>query len=590
MASLEPLRPSTRGGVDARAGLFFAASAVVLTWPLLASPGASISIRDDYFQNLWNAWWMRTALFDLHVSPWWTDHLFHPTGVSLARHTLTPLNALLIGLVSRIASPATAYNGVLWMHFWLSSWAAYELARDQTGSRSGSVLAGIVYAYAPIHYFYLPQINVATFEFLPLAILFLHRSWRDGGRHNAVGSVVCVALQAASGSYLLVYAALFALGLAAFGRHFGPAPTAPSTRRLLAVGAACGVAVAIVAWPLLSSAMGAWLSGEVGASEIRRPRGNDLLGFNWGIGSSPIVSWPSVFGYSTLLLVATGVRGLRRQKGWILAGACFWILSLGSELHIAGTSTGTPLPYAALKEVPVVGMLRMSNRFLVAVQLALAVLCAAAWKDVAGRWRDPRRRAAAGIAAGALIALELTCAPLRTFRLECAGYYSTLAGNPEVETLVEIPVHLAPNYLAARYNLCQTLHGKKIPQGYVTVLAIDERLAREARAWNRASRSAIEGNATAFRNRVQQASIDRVVLNKRFPRRRRRERELHQLLWQPFFFLRHYLIGERQLGYVHDVPLSEKRLARAVSSLTTVFGAPIFEDDSVVVFAGESTR
>ena len=68
-------------------------------------------------------------------------------------------------------------------------------------------------------------------------------------------------------------------------------------------------------------------------SEVRRPRGNDLLGFNWMIEASPIASWPSMFGYSTLLLVAAGFRGLRDQKGWIGAAALFWVLSLGSELH-----------------------------------------------------------------------------------------------------------------------------------------------------------------------------------------------------------------------------------------------------------------
>lgn len=578
-------QPSNRRAFDPRAGLFFAAAAIALSWPLVASPGASISVRDDYFQNLWNAWWLGTALFDLGVSPWWTDHLFYPTGISLARHTLSPVNALLIHAGSWIVSPATAYNSVLWLHFWLSGWAAYELARDQTGSRSGAVLAGIVYAYAPVHYFYMPQINVATFEFLPLAVLFLHRTWRDGGRHNAVGAVVCVALQAASGSYLLVYAMLFAVGILAFGRHFGPAPTAASTRRLLAVGAACGAAVALVSWPLLSSAIGAWLGGETVVSDVRRPRGNDLLGFNWMIEASPIVSWPSVFGYSTLLLLAAGIRGLREQKGWIAAAVLFWVLSLGSELQIAGEKTGIPLPYSALKEVPVIGMLRMSNRFQIGTQLALAVLCAAAWKDLSRRLGTPRRQGAVAAATGALIALELTCVPLRMFQPRCSGYFSTLANDPETTTLVELPAHVAPSYLDGRYNFCQTVHGKKIPQGYTTVLAVSPGHTRESRAWAQASRSAIAGDAMALREQVHLLGIDRVVLNKQFPRKRPRDRKPKQLLWQPFFLLRHFLIGERQQGYVHDVPLPRARLAGAVSSLTSAFGDPVFQDDHVVVFA-----
>jgi hypothetical protein len=590
MANVAKPDPIERRGFDARAGLLFAVAAVLLTWPLIVSPGESISIRDDYFQNLWNAWWLGTALFDLGVSPWWTDHLFHPTGVSLAHHTLSPVNALLIHAGSWLVSPATAYNGVLWLHFWLAGWAAYELARDQTGSRSGAALAGIVYAYAPVHFFYMPQINVATFEFLPLAILFLHRTWRDGGRGNAVGAVVCVALQAASGSYLLVYAILFALLILAFGRHFGPAPTAPSRRRLLAVGALCGVAVAIIAWPLLSTTITARLAGEAVVGDVLRPRGNDLLGFNWMIETSPIVSWPGVFGYSTLLLVAAGFRGLRHQKGWVGAAALFWVLSLGSELHVAGAQTGVPLPFAALTEVPVIGMLRMSNRFQIATQLALAVLCAAAWRDLAGRLRTPRHRVVAATATGAAIALELACVPLQMFQPECSGYYSTLAETHEVEALIELPVHVAPSFLDGRYNFCQTLHGKKIPQGYTTVLAVTPAHTRESRAWFRASRDAIAGNATALRERSQSQGIDRVVLNKRFPLRRPRSEEPPRVLWQPFFLLRHFLIGERQRGYVQDVPLPEPRLAEAIASLSNSFGEPVFEDNHVVVFATPDSR
>ena len=195
---------------------------------------------------------------------------------------------------------------------------------------------------------------------------------------------------------------------------------------------------------------------------------------------------------------------------------------------------------------------------------------------------------AVATATGAVIALELACVPLQTFQPRCSRYFSTLAETPEVETLVELPVHVAPSFLDGRYSFCQTVHGKKIPQGYTTILAMGPVHTRESRAWFRASREAIAGDATALRDRVQSVGIDRVVLNKRFPRKRPRDREPKQLLWQPFFFLRHFLIGERQQGYVHDVSPPRARLAGAVSSLTAAFGDPVFEDDLVVVFAGLS--
>ena len=47
---------------DVRAGLFFAAVALALTWPLAFSPGAAVSVRDDDYPNLWNAWRLGRAL------------------------------------------------------------------------------------------------------------------------------------------------------------------------------------------------------------------------------------------------------------------------------------------------------------------------------------------------------------------------------------------------------------------------------------------------------------------------------------------------------------------------------------------------
>src|SRR5215467_2632259 len=67
------------------------ASAVVLTHPLLVHPATTV-LDDgtlDCFQFVWNFWWLRTALLELHVNPFFTRWLFHPEGVSLLFHTFS---------------------------------------------------------------------------------------------------------------------------------------------------------------------------------------------------------------------------------------------------------------------------------------------------------------------------------------------------------------------------------------------------------------------------------------------------------------------------------------------------------------------
>jgi hypothetical protein len=569
---------------SARSGLFFAAAALLLTWPLAVSPGDAISVRDDYWSNLWNAWWVRRALFELQVSPYWTDQLFYPSGVSLGHHTLSPLNAVAGALASFVVSPATAYNLLLWVHFWLSGWAACALARYETGNDVGATIAGLVYAFCPIHYFYLPQINVATFEFLPLAFLFFLKTYREGGARNAAGAVASVALLAASSLYFLVYALLFALLLLFGGRLWHRPDSIPGGgRRLLATGVPAALVVVAIGWPLFSE----WLPAAAGGAgaPAQRPAGSDLLGFNWSGAERALVSWPSMLGYAALLLAAAGIRGWRSQRGWIVVGAVFWLLGLGSSLRVAGTETGVPLPYALVAQTPLLGLLRMSNRFFVVTQLAFAVLCAAAWKDVSRRRAGARTRAIGGAAAATVIALELTCVPLRTFRAEASAYLSELAGSPSVRTLVELPTYLASSFLNGRYVFHQTLHEKKIPQGYVTTLAVSEDIAAESRAWLHAQRELVTGNPELLATLVRERGIDRVVLNKRVPRRVPTIDGPRVMVWVPFVFTRSRLVVDRQLGQLRDLDVPAHALAAQVRALSDVLGGPVFED-AIVVFAG----
>jgi hypothetical protein len=535
---------------------------------------------------MWNFWWVGKALFELHVSPYWTDYLFYPSGISLGRHTLSPLNAVTGALASLLLNPATAYNLLLCVHFWLSAWAAFALARYLTGSGLGSVLAGLVYAFCPVHYFYLPQINVASFEFLPLAFLFLLKTHREGGIRNAAGTAASAGLLAASSLYYLVYAFLFAALLLACGRLWlRGKPLLPGARRLLGAGLVAALVVVVVAWPLLSQVLANWSEGWEGAANVpRRPHGNDLLGFNWTGPANLTVSWPTMLGYAALLLVAAGWRGVREQKEWLVVGGAFLLLGLGSTLRVGGVETDVSMPYALMARLPVLGMLRMSNRFFVVVQLVFAVLCAAAWKDLASRLPTPRLRNGCGVAWAALVTLELTGVPFRTFSDGCSPYLSRLAESPAEQTLVELPAYRASSFYNGRYDFCQTFHEKKIPQGYVTALAVPRATARESLSWVRAYQALVLGSPQPLLERLRETGIDLVVLNKRVPQRIGSPSSSGETIWRPFFFERGRLVAARQRGHLRDREVAAAELEIQVWALSRALGEPVFEDASIAVF------
>lgn len=566
-----------------RAGemLFFAAAAVILTWPLAWSPGRSISAHSDYLSNIWNIWWVRTALLEQGVSPFWTDYLHYPTGLSLAYHTLSIGNSLCGALLSYVMDLHDAYKVLLLTHFWLAGWIFFLFARDLTGSRRGALLAGLIWSFCPFHWLYVSQINVATLEFLPLAALFLTRTYRAGGVCNVAGVALSAGLLAATSSYYLVYAAGLGALLLVSGPLWSPGvPFASGARRMLVAGACAGVAAALVAWPLLSSA-------DPSGPADQSLRANDLLGFQWpGPPEAVRVSWPTTFGYSSLLLLAAGFRQVARQWLWVGFGLVFFVLSLGATLMIGGRDTGVSLPWGWVAELPILSLLHKTDRFILMTQFCLALLCAFAWKDLCARLPAGRARRWLWALVAVAIAIEFSAAPMRTIALRYPAYLGELREAWAGRTLVELPVFLG-HFAEAHTNLHQTVHGLKIAQGYVTSRALPPSAEKEGLAWSAAWRQLSRGRATLLTERLAAHDIDIVVYHKTVPRWRRPHPLHGTTVWAPFRFAAGDLLAIRQERHFVDRPLGRGTVRVQRSAIAKALGPPVFEDDEVAVFTAD---
>ena len=133
---LEPLRTPQEPGTRIHFGVpwlpgwrgelllvaFFVLAAVVLTWPIAITLDRATGLRGDYFNNLWNVWWLKHSITEGH-SPWFTDHLYYPDGLSLKRHTLSPINAVAGLLLSTFLGPHAVFNVVMMATLAASAWA-----------------------------------------------------------------------------------------------------------------------------------------------------------------------------------------------------------------------------------------------------------------------------------------------------------------------------------------------------------------------------------------------------------------------------------------------------------------------------------
>lgn len=577
-----------RRGLDAAALLFFVVAAVILTWPLAASPGGSVSLRGDYFINLWNFWWMKTSVLDAGMSPFFTDVLFHPIGISLARHTLSPLNSLAGAMLSGPLGPHDAFKVLLLAHLALSGWTFYLLALRLTGSRSGALFAGCMWAFNPYHAFYMAQMNVSTLEFLPLAAWFMVGLWRTGRWQDGLGVVLSAGLLAATSFYYLVYAALLGGLLLIGGRSVAPDVSfAVGARRLVLAGVGAGLLVVLVAWPMVSAMLGAEPAVEATtvASDLERQalRSNDLLGFSWvGPPERVIVSWPTMFGYTSVALLLVGFRALRRRAAWLIAALVFLVLGLGPELQIGGESTGVTLPYEWLSGLPIFSLLRKPDRFFVLIEFFVALLCAEAWVCVSARLSAPSvRRALGGLAIVALCA-ELSLAPMNTHAVPVSPLLTQLASSG-AESLVDLPLYGGSPF-DARSNHAQTLHGMAIPSGYVTNLALTAEHRANASAWKRADASLDKGDASQVVALMESQDVDLVVLHRTEPVRRRPGAADGRTIWAPFALADAGLVDMRQRGHLEEAPLRRALWASRRRALVDALGEPVFEDSLIAVF------
>jgi len=568
--------------------LLYAALTPLLTWPLVVPSGEALALRGDYALNLWNFWWVGQVLASDGASPYWTPALHYPIGVSLARHELAPLNAVAGALLSRIADPDDAFRWLVGIHFGLSAWTFFLFARAVTGSAIGAFLAGLFYSFGPFHVYYLAQLNAVTLEFLPLAGFFLVRGYREGGARNALGVAIAAALLAASSSYYVVYAALLGAALLAGGPLWSPETRwRTGAARLAVAGGAAAVAVALVAMPLLLAGASAGIDPDAVADAEREAlwRSNDLLGFLWvGPPESAILTWPCMLGWFALALAALGLRRARSRAFWLGLALIFALLSMGPALRVAGASTGIPLPYRLLSELPVLWMLRKPDRMLALVQLPVGVLLAFGWESLARRVPAPGPRLAAAAACAGLLLLERVVVPLETFPVRDSPYLARLARESDVHAVVHLP-HGGGSPADGYASRLQTQHGKPIAQGYVVDLALGPEQRTLAREWAHATERLGAGDGEPVAALARRDGIDRVLLHKRVPSARDARFAPGSIVWAPFALVGRELVAVRQLGPYEEVEVPARLLADEKAALASRFGDPVYEDGELVAYA-----
>lgn len=454
---------------------------IVMTWPVAARlnthvPGGTV----DLWTHRWTYWWIKHAIAQ-GDSPFYTDLLFYPQGVSLAFHNIAWVNIAVWLPLQAILGGNTAYSLTFLIFCTLNGFAMYLLARELVDSLPAAFVGGLVYGFWPYTMSQFGHPNMKVTCWVPLALLYLGRVLDE---QRVIDSLLAGLFLALTGltrwQFLVMAAVLFVLYLLwEFLRE-----KAHWNRRTLGLLVLTGLVATALMVPLAVPVASAFLlrgdtTDVLFTEEISGQ--TDLLAYVLPTPYHPLWS-PGVerlhqnlihnrvfvpfLGYATLLISLYGaIRRWRQARFWLLVVGVYVALALGPQLRVNGQLyPGVPMPYRVIGDLFIVRAVRVPNRFNLFLGLPVAVLVSLGVAAFA-RQRSWSRSALLTAVLAALILREYSLVPYHTERPVTPDWYSELAQEQGRFAVLDLPIAL-PTY-NKRYMFYQITHRKPLVEGKV---------------------------------------------------------------------------------------------------------------------------
>jgi len=332
---------------------------VLMTWPTIvyvfdAETFWLPTSGQDVFLNIWDAWHGR-AVFAGEASPYFTNMLFYPTGLSLVYNPNNLIHRTLLWMFQFVMGTSNAFNLVYLLIVVATAVSAYIYINYLFKDRWLALFGAVVFGFSqhvvghPNH----PMVNLLTT--IPLSLYALQRGIGEGNLKWMLLSGFLLGITAFIGMYIFV---CLLLTLVLFFLCFTYSQWRQlrfwiGTVLLFAVGASVSL---VHIYPMIEDT--AQLD-EALQKNLGEEVGNDLLSY-FVSGGSPRLTpvfvevfdlnargelncreqhKTSYLGYLPLLLIALGFSSAKHRRNtfpWLMLLLPFLILRLGSMLRVNG--------------------------------------------------------------------------------------------------------------------------------------------------------------------------------------------------------------------------------------------------------------
>jgi hypothetical protein len=460
--------------------LLFIGCYFILTFPLV------LSFNTAYFCDagdgptmVWNVWWVNYAVTHLHQSPWHTNLLYFPDGVTLLLHSMSPINGFFAIPLSTFLPPTQLYNTVITLAFALSGLTAFWLAYDLTRAYWPSMVAGYAFTFSALHFAHAAgHLHQITTQFVPLFVWFWLRFLRKPTIFWAILASATLFLVLLSDHYLFLFCVMGGaiMSLWMFMKYPRQFFNPPAIGSILAF-----IILSLATSGVLSAHMFLVTHQEMNGLHDPQSNSADLTnlfvpGWTWAFHSLTKPMWAQNPSYPEgsvsigVAVLAAAIYAcfnrtrLRFTSITMLAAIAiiFSLFALGPTLRIKDTPITNWTPYRFLELLfPPLTMGGCPARMMVITQLCCSLLAAAGLKALSVHLT----RARIGLIALFVIGLVLESEPRYqpSFERSVPSWAEFVRDAPHRGAIIDL---LSQNDSLRMFY--QTAHHRPIPSGYIS--------------------------------------------------------------------------------------------------------------------------
>jgi hypothetical protein len=499
--------------------------AVGMTWPLaIKSTTHLLAGSWDTLFHYWNGWWVRQAL-TTGQSPFYSQYLFYPTGVSLVYNNFAWLNIAAWGALEPWIGGLAAYNLPLLFSLALCGFTAFALTHYLTGNGIAAFLAGMIYLCWPFRLSQLGHPNLISTQWIPLFLLFLIRTLRNGRWQDGVLTGVFLALTGYTRWQQLIAVPIVGGIYLIWTLWNGWISQRRQMRALLLASVVACIALAPPVLLLVNQQLTAPADLVVEEEEVTKQ--TDLLAYLTPSTSHPVMGslaqtayrryyadrssgsgYSAYLGAITLLLAFLAIwRARQAALPWVAMALVLLLLALGPVLRINGhLYPAVPMPYQLVARLFLVRLLRFPDRLNMFLALPVAVLAGYGAASLLSRVRQYGIWIVTAVSSllGAAILFDYLVIPVPLERPQVSPIYARLADEPGEFAVLNLPLDPQKSKL---YMFAQTVHHHPILQGHTSRLPPGSHAYLDGHPWLRVLRQHSEMNPSLTDVSRQLASL-----------------------------------------------------------------------------------